>query len=844
MKKTFFYLAPMVAASLWLGGCCSSSPREVEATAVNEIRPPATPLVTVDPYFSVWSFDDQVNEAPTRHWTGKEHPLVAAIRVDGKTYRVLGKETVYLDPILPTVAIEGWEAQYVNREPAGNWTKVNYNDKAWKTGPAAFGTKDMPNIGTPWREGDIWVRRTFELDQDLSAEELVLEYSHDDVFELYVNGIQVANTGNTWRNNVQIELNDVVKSTLKPGKNVIAAHCHNTVGGAYVDFGLFRKDNLESCIAQTAQQKSVNVLPTRTFYTFECPGVDVDLIFTAPFLLDDLQLASQPFNYVTYQVRSNDGQEHAVQFYFETTPQLAVHNDSQPVVTTRGAQNGISYLKTGTVEQPILGRKGDNVRIDWGYLYLAAPEQSGALAIADYFEAKKSFINEGTLPESADSLTTENMLKEKVALAYCHDLGKVGPETVSNYLMLAYDDLYSIQYFQDNLLAYWKQDGMKTIESVLTDASKNYNRTQERCAAFDAEMMDEALKAGGKEYAELCALAYRQSIAAHKLVKDKEGNLLFFSKENFSNGSIGTVDITYPSSPLYLIYNPELLKGMMNPIFYYTESGRWTKPFAAHDVGTYPLANGQTYGGDMPVEESGNMLILSTAIALMEGNADYAAKHWDALTTWADYLVKEGMDPANQLCTDDFAGHFAHNTNLSIKAIMGIAGYGKLAQMLGKEDVAEKYLAQAREMAAKWPTMASDGDHYRLTFDKPGTWSQKYNIVWDKILGLNIFDPEIAQTEVAYYLTHQNRYGLPLDSRKTYTKSDWIMWTACLTDDPNQFKQFVVPVYNYANETQTRMPLSDWHETTNGNSVGFRARSVVGGYFMRMLEGRMVGRAN
>lgn len=336
-------------------------------------------------------------------------------------------------------------------------------------------------------------------------------------------------------------------------------------------------------------------------------------------------------------------------------------------------------------------------------------------------------------------------------------------------------------------------------------------------------------------------MRYRISaaIAAHKLVTDKEGTLLFLSKENFSNGSIGTVDITYPSAPLFLVYNTDLLKGMMNPIFYYSESGQWKKPFPAHDVGTYPVANGQTYGGDMPVEESGNMLVLATAIAIVDGNADYAAQHWEVLTTWANYLLKEGLDPKNQLCTDDFAGHFAHNTNLSIKAIMGVAGYGKLAEMLGKADIARQYTEVAREMAAKWVKMANDGDHYRLTFDKPGTWSQKYNLVWDRLLGLNIFPKEVAATEMAYYKTKQNKYGLPLDNREDYTKSDWILWSACLTGSMEDFNALMVPVWNYANETTSRVPLSDWHFTSDGTQRGFQARSVVGGYFMKMLEKKL-----
>jgi hypothetical protein len=842
MKKNGLLLTLISFIALLSCGKTANKSIVIATDLTTELRAPSYPLVTVDPYFNAWSNVNNLYDDQVRHWTEKEFPLLGALRVDGTIYRFMGVEKLPLKTILPTSHEEKWEGKYTFQQPIGEgWKSLDYDDSSWAIGQAAFGTQNEPNLSTLWQTKDIWVRRTFNIDEDLKDRDVFLHYSHDDIFELYINDIQVVSTDYSWKYDVQIELSEEVKATLKKGENIITAHCHNRTGGAYVDFGLYELEPNKSTLSNTAIQKSVSVLPTQTIYKFDCGEIELDLIFTSPLLLDDLELVSRPVSYISYQLRSKNNQTHDVQIYFESTPQWAVHNISQAVTYEEIANDRLKFLKTGTVEQPILEKKGDDIRIDWGYFYLAGHnDKSTNMKFGDYWNVKQEFNSTGAVSETKTESLSEKMNSENMTvLAYSKDLGKVSDEMTTGYILLGYDDIYSVRYFDEDLKAYWTKDGTVDIFTAFEDAVNDYSTIMNRCDEFNRELLSEATRVGGTKYAELISLVYRQSIAAHKLVKDKEGNLLFFSKENNSNGSIGTVDITYPSSPLYLIYNPDLVKGMLNPIFYYSESGRWTKPFAAHDVGTYPIATGQTYGEDMPIEESGNVLILTAAIAEIEGNADYAAQHWETLTIWTEYLKEYGLDPENQLCTDDFAGHLAHNTNLSIKAIMGIASYGKLAGMLGKTEVAEEYMQIAKEMATQWETMADDGDHYRLTFDRPGTWSQKYNIVWDKLLGFNIFEPKIIEKEIALYKTLQNEYGLPLDNRATYTKTDWIMWTATLSGNSDDFDALIDPVYKYANETKSRVPISDWHDTKTAERMNFKARSVVGGYYMKLLEDKL-----
>lgn len=603
-------------------------------------------------------------------------------------------------------------------------------------------------------------------------------------------------------------------------------------------------------------QTGCEIRPMTTTYTFQNEAVKLELEFMSPLLLNDLDILSWPVSFLRYRVSSVDGKAHQCRIFFGFSGEFCVHNGQQSVAFGRDSQS--VYFTSGT--ENMLKRYGDDHRIEWGSFHIIAPghdvnamslrqfQRKVRLGNLDWLNPRSRILYQGPNMEDMGPQQLEEGVYYKVNEIYptieTDESFTVGQNSWENQIILCYDDVKSIQYFGENIDAYWKKDGM-TFSQLMTAAGERSAEIRQKVKAFEDDLMARAEKKSAK-YARLLALAYRQTVAGHKLAWH-DGQLLYFSKENFSNGCIATVDITYPSMPLFLLYEPRLVEGMLEPVFAMVDKGLWEYEFAPHDVGRYPLANGQVYGflerylatkpdprdWQMPVEECGNMILCVAAVCKAEGDYAYFRKHQKILRQWADYLVKTGWDPENQLCTDDFAGHLAHNCNLSVKAICALGAFARMLENTGEDG--GSYLAAAKALVEAWEEAALDGDHYRLAFDQEGSWSIKYNMVWDKLLDLGLFSDAVYERELAWYKTKFNAYGLPLDSRADYTKSDWQMWAAAMFDDEEFFNMVVDGMYEFVVNTPDRIPFTDLYFTSKPYARGFQARTVQGGLYIALM---------
>ena len=629
-------------------------------------------------------------------------------------------------------------------------------------------------------------------------------------------------------------------------------------GQAHTAYGFVRYNGKTYCFlgkredVETLRQTEVRVSAFSTEYVFENKEFVLKICFTSPLLPDDLRLMSRPVCYTDYEIIPKG----------KTPSDLSVAvvlkedfcYDKEKSETVGGVLPCESYEAAFFTRRRnlVLSNTSDGSAPDYGCTYLTGEE---SFFVTE--EAIRRYLRTG----NAEYVRRDGEDK------YIMSVNK----KPSGFFMTAFDDYISVFYFGEWLRGYYFSESI-TIVDAMNDAFNEHASVLEKCRAFDEKLRSDCKEVGEDYYILACA-ALRQSIGAHKLVKKKNGELLFLSKECNSNGCIGTVDVSYPSVPLFLLYNSDLVNAMLRGIFEFAKMPVWTFDFAPHDLGTYPWCSGQVYGanaeddkygcgmnellkGDltqqmlyirpaksnvyglknqMPVEECGNMLIMTAAALVAGADIALARDNFDLLTKWVDFLEKYGLRPENQLSTDDFAGHLANNVNLSIKALVGIESYSIICDKLEKNELAVKYLEKAFEFAENIKSERNNGI-LPLAYGEKGTYSLKYNILFDKLFGFNLIGEDVAEKEVDYYIERRNLYGTPLDTRKDYTKSDWLLWVSAITDGKEKTRMLYEPIVRYLRETPSRLPFGDWYDSKCGEIIHFYNRSVQGGIFAPLLK--------
>ena len=579
------------------------------------------------------------------------------------------------------------------------------------------------------------------------------------------------------------------------------------------------------------KQTDVKISPYISEYVFENEKIRLQFKTWSPFLFDDFNLLSTPVAYFDTVVTSLDGEKHTVNVSFSCDNELCGSKNNKKIAKYTDSYKGKKYVAMGLLKQKPLRNSGDKFQADWGYVCLMGDE----------------------LSTDKNSISAKSQTK-------C-------VKKASFSTLIAYDDVYSIEYFGEKLKGLWTEK-FSSIGEAISFCDDNHDELLERIKKQEKMILDDS-KRFGKEYQNILSAAARQVLAAHKLVRNNNGDLLYMSKECHSNGCINTVDVSYPAAPMYLLYTPELIKAMLVGIFEFANMSLWTYDFAPHDIGRYPIANGQVYALNvhnhllphsytfkkvykssnkslkmylpqfqMPVEECGNMILLTYAYYKVSGNKAFLSDNYYTLSKWAKYLKNKGVILDNQLCTDDFAGHSKKNVNLAIKAIMGLAAFAKISDEL---KISTEYFETAKAYAKELVDACGTGDEsLPFSVDKKDSWSLKYNLVWDILFGFNIFDKKLYQAETLKYREQLNAYGTPLDYRRSFTKTDWMLWAACLDESEENIQAFSKCICDYLRDTKDRNCFSDWYDTKSPKQCGFDHRTVQAGLWMPVLKDKLV----
>ncbi|KAH8919532.1 DUF1793-domain-containing protein [Atractiella rhizophila] len=584
---------------------------------------------------------------------------------------------------------------------------------------------------------------------------------------------------------------------------------------------------------------------TASIFDYDCGPVDLRATFFSP-IETDFTKQSTPFSYFTVQVTSSDGLSHSVQVYSDITGEWVSTDHGRSVNWTTTSTSSLTYHTSTLTAPEVFAESWDSPR--WGTVYYTTPSSSSLThQTGPYVVLRSLFALQGSLYNVADS-RYRRIDDQTPGYAFAKDLGTV--EGTSEEVVFVVGVIrdpavrWSLmggkgedEYRRLYSFVKWKGDVIAMMEDFVNDLEPARTRAQE----LDARIRDDATTLVGEEYRRIVELSARQAMATMEITTDNEGeNTWVFMKEISSNGDLNTVDVYFPAMPILLYLNPSMLGLILKPHLVYSTSGYYPNKWSVHDLGVYPNAYGHNDGNDekMPVEECGNMLIMMLSYAAASGDINLLVDYYELLRQWTTFLITDGLIPANQLSTDDFAGPLANQTNLALKAIVAIQSMSKISAIVGDASSSAKYSATAKDYMEKFQTLANSTTegHLTLSYNNDKTWGLIYNAWPDKLLNLGIVPKKLLDKQTKWYKKVARNFGVQLDTRHEWTKSDWMVWTSAIVTDTDTRDVMLRGLYNFITGNRYERPFPDWYETTDGRHSGFMARPVVGGHFAFLAE--------
>ncbi|KAI0388618.1 glutaminase GtaA [Xylariaceae sp. FL0594] len=593
--------------------------------------------------------------------------------------------------------------------------------------------------------------------------------------------------------------------------------------------------------AKNVDQTSFSYTSTRSNFVMNVGNkVEMNITFLSPVTPTDLKRQSLTFSYLDVGVHSLDGAKHDVQLYADVSGEWASGDLGAVIEWDYAATNGVASHKFYRQSQTEISETRELP--NWGTFYWSTGDskaltfQSGADV-----DVRGTFQSKGALPNTKDT-NFRAVNNNWPVFGFAKNLGPVqGPVNTLFTIGLTQDNAVRLLGKGDGLTTYpslWKSYFGRDMDAV-TWFYHDYSQSARLATDFDNKVASDSIRAAGQDYLTITSLSVRQAFGALQFAGTAADPVVFL-KEISSNSDIQTVDVIFPAMPVILYTNPKLLDYLLKPLFLNQENGHYPKTSAIHDLGTFPLASGHPDGSDepQPLEECGNMIIMVLAYAQRTRDIGYLNQHYNILKKWAGYLIDESLIPADQISTDDFAGSLANQTNLAIKGIIGLRAMADIADLTGHKDDAKSYLSTAKSYIAQWQTLGINSQasppHTTLSYGAADSHGLLYNLYANSLLGYgSSFVPQsVYDMQSNFYPTVALKYCVPLDTRHTYSKTDWQIWAASIAA-PKTRDDIISRIANWINVTPTNRAFTDLYDCVTGDypGINFAARPVVGGHF-------------